>query len=951
MLIVVLLLSASVRLQSATEADGMAVGLQRDSIITLAGDWRFQEDPKQVGETQQWFRPGTVKRRIARVPLPWQLAIPELRDFAGTAWYERVFQLPAGAASRRIAFASYGISDIARIWINGQPAGEHRGAQAPFIIDITHLIRAGDKNTITIEASDPPGSFMDSQSLLRRSGLWQDLWIEITGQTCISDVFMAADVDHSRVEARISIHARRTSASPRKLTVQVIVRAPGGSESCESRQLAFTGQDVSVRIPVDLNPVELWELDRPQLYRARVSLTQSNEVLDAVSADFGMRKIEARAGRIYLNGRPIYITGGGMDPVAYGGGVDVNWHLPPPYHDRTDDEIRADIALTKSLGVNLVRIPLRPAPPRLLYWADRMGLMVWQGEPWTLSQPVKNPTAEEYKRWLTEIMLRDRNHPSLVMWELVNEGGGFPTRDAFLRLASELYEFAKQMDETRLILDNSGGWALSETNYIGNHGKSDLDDVHAYPPFHLFQEGRQLISEVRAREDRPVLFSEFGSIPYVYDADKARAEWGGQEPWWINAPPKGYATTVPHVGYVERFKRWKLDDVFADMKHFTQAEDRYYYESLKHQTELMRINPELSGFVAWLFDTAPHPVGAIDYFKEKKVFADDLSRIWTQDLVIVDIRDRRNFWSGERVRADVHLSHFGDARPVAGNLRWWLEGGEPHGVIGTVTMDPGKVALAGQIEFAAPDVRDARVMRLHSALESSGKIISKNYVDIRVFPLADRTPRVKGIKVYGPLSWRFAVIGYDVNGAEPGAPIVASKTDDALLRMLDEGRTVILLIGRDWVPGAPHLIERSLDPSISPFLRRFGLRLALKQQGGHADTFYLKRSLGMFEHIPFRNPMAWGFEKVWPQYVLRGISSEQEPDLIGGAFGNMIRSRALDVDGQWYESEVNATMLQKHYGKGRIIISTFELLENCADDPVATIMLNDLVAYAASRGK
>ena len=104
----------------------------------------------------------------------------------------------------------------------------------------------------------------------------------------------------------------------------------------------------------------------------------------------------------------------------------------------------------------------------------------------------------------------------------------------------------------------------------------------------------------------------------------------------------------------------------------------------------------------------------------------------------------------------------------------------------------------------------------------------------------------------------------------------------------------------------------------------------------------------MFERIPFKNPMAWGFERVWPQYVIRGIASDQEPDLLAGAFGNMIRSRALDVDGQWYEGEINATLLQARYGKGRLIISTFDLLENCADDPVATIMLNDLVAYAAS---
>jgi hypothetical protein len=565
-----------------------------------------------------------------------------------------------------------------------------------------------------------------------------------------------------------------------------------------------------------------------------------------------------------------------------------------------------------------------------------------------LSQPVKNPTAANYKRWISEIMLRDRNHPSLIMWELVNEGSGFPSRDAFLARASELYDFAKQMDQTRLILDNSGGWALSESNYIGNHGKSDLDDIHTYPPFHLFAGERQLIAGVRARDERPVLFSEFGSIPYVYDADKARAKWGGKEPWWMNALPKAYAATVPHVAYTDRFRRWKLDRVFTSMRQFTQAEDRYYYEGLKYKTELMRINPELSGFVAWLFDTAPHPVGAVDYFKDKKVFVDNLSHVWTQDLVVVDIPALRNFWTGETVRADIYISHFGKTEPLTGSLKWWLEDSEPHGELGSITVADGQVERGGLIEFVAPEVHEARMLRLYTELAAGGRIISKNYAAIRVFPMVDRAPRVKAISVYGRFSWRFAVIGYDIRGTDPTAPIIASKLDDKLLSLVAGGRTVVLLIGHDLVPGAPHLIERDLDPSIAPFLGRFGFDLALKQQGGHSDTFHLKRDLGLFDRIPFQNPMAWGFETVWPQYLIRGISSRQESDLLAGAFGNMIRSRSLDFEGNWYESEINATLLQARYGKGRMIFSTFELLENCADDPVATLILNDLVAYAAT---
>ena len=88
------------------------------------------------------FRPGSVRAKIGQVPLPWQLAFPELFEYQGTGWYERDFLVPANFTGKRIALASYGISDHARISINGQNAGEHRGQQSPFLLDVTGLIRA-----------------------------------------------------------------------------------------------------------------------------------------------------------------------------------------------------------------------------------------------------------------------------------------------------------------------------------------------------------------------------------------------------------------------------------------------------------------------------------------------------------------------------------------------------------------------------------------------------------------------------------------------------------------------------------------------------------------------------------------------------------------------------------------------------------------------------------------
>jgi hypothetical protein len=144
-------------------------------------------------------------------------------------------------------------------------------------------------------------------------------------------------------------------------------------------------------------------------------------------------------------------------------------------------------------------------------------------------------------------------------------------------------------------------------------------------------------------------------------------------------------------------------------------------------------------------------------------------------------------------------------------------------------------------------------------------------------------------------------------------------------------------------------VDRKVDPSIRPFLTKYGLGLGGKSQGGHGDCFFIKKGGGLFDAIPFTNPITWAFQQAWPEQVVVGVNPEHHADLLAGAYGMAIQSRTLNAEEQWTPGEVNATILQCRYGKGRLIISTFELLaRSINDDPVATIMLNDLINYANS---
>ena len=933
---------------ASSDYDRSAVGLGRPEKLSLDGEWNFKEDPDQVGEKQEWYRPGSVRGRVGLVPLPWQIAFPEIRDFKGTGWYERTLQIPADFAEKRVVLASYGISDLTRVWVNGQSAGEGRGAFAPFALDITSWVRPGTENTITIRASDPAGSAMDYNSLIHCSGLWQSIWLEATGRTYVADIFMVPDIDHSRAAARIAVLASEASPKERPLRLDLVVKAPNGKHFTAGKrvELASGSTDVQVTVPVELHETELWEIGAPRLYQVQATLTENGKVLDQASVDFGMRKIETRGDRFYLNNKPIYLVGGGFIPGP--GWGDCDWHHPPPYHNPTDEETRKSIAMIKSTGVNWVRVPMRPAPVKFLYWADRMGLLVWQGGPWTLGQPVKGDKSEQYKKWLAALILRDHNHPSLVMWEMMNEGAG-NTRETLPELTAQLYSLAKSLDETRLILDNSGGWSIGVLSDPGNHGKTDVDDWHNYPPFDEFDDTRKLIGSLRSY-GRPLVVSEFGPIPYIFNVDKVKKKWGGALPWWTEpGSTGGWESMVKQAGLEQRFLRWNLDKVYGDFTAFTDASDWYYFEGLKQQTDWMRINPQVTGHVVWMFDSTPHPIGVFDYFNDKKAFCSELPKIWGQNVVVVDIAGRRNFWVGEMVQANLYLSHFGDHGPLEGNLRWSMAETNLGGNLGRVSVPAGQVKQVGSIAFPAPDLDRPNAFRLVAEVERNGTTVSQNYATILVVPPQYRVPKLKSVIFRGDFPWEFEALGYELKANDASAPVVTTKINEEILGFLEAGKTVLLLACGDWVIGAPRLVDRKVDPSIRPFLTKYGLGLGGKSQGGHGDCFFIKKGGGLFDAIPFTNPITWAFQQAWPEQVVVGVNPEHHADLLAGAYGMAIQSRTLNAEEQWTPGEVNATILQCRYGKGRLIISTFELLaRSINDDPVATIMLNDLINYANS---
>jgi hypothetical protein len=941
------------------DQNAIVASLRRPVQVSLNGDWGFRTDPKNAGETDGWFHPGSVHERTARVPLPWQLAIPELREYLGVAWYERTFRVPASARGNRVAIEFLGVDNSARIWVNGQVAGEHEGALTPFTLDITRLVNIGGENTVTVKVTDPEYGtrVWTSEQIIATSGLWRDVYLEVTGSAYVSDIFAVPDIDRCSADVHVSVAGAATL--PGKRSVGLTIHSPDGKTFTAATPMTDSA-DASVHVP--LGQCVLWEPGHPALYQVEAELKTGTAKVDSASTEFGMRNISIREKDILLNNHPVYIVGGWLDTAPYGGPDEVNWAYPPPYQPLSDEDIQRDIRTIKALNVNYVRRILRSINPRFLYWADRMGVLVQEGGPWMAASGINNRAAfEKYRLGWRDIIMRDRNHPSVVTWELFTENSGLGVGEyaPFAKtsaMIADMYDFAKGIDPTRLVIDNSGGTASCTLNYPGNHPKTDIDDVLFFPASSTawiqgVDDQRELTPRVKSY-GKPLIDSLLHNLTSrVVDADRARKVWGGKAPWWFTAPSRITTNSTNLTGFEDRFYKWGFDKIFGNFTGFARATDQYEFEGMKFQAEEMRKNPEIVGYLGFVFDTPPHFIAVVDVFRNRKHFFDELSKINTQDLVMLDL-PKRNVWSGETVRAQVYLSHY-SARDLNGATAEWSLDGVPgvQGRVEQVAIGPADVRPVGTVAFRAPDVSGARQMRLRIRVQKDGAAVSENYVDLRVFPTSGLRPSSPHVAAYG-LSHTpqlLKILGYETSSTlQPGIVAVATKMDKKLSDFVQNGGTALLFATNelDWV-------AFTSPPKIHPleeFLSAHGLTLGGRDFhfGGITGGHFINKSFGLFNGIPFENPIAWPFYRVMPHSVLIGFEPAHQSDIIAGAYGSFFRNTPADSQGKIHTTEVTGTIVQFRFGKGKLLITTFDLLKNLAEDPVATAMFNDLVHYAAS---
>ncbi|MEV1177258.1 PA14 domain-containing protein [Nonomuraea sp. NPDC049784] len=414
--------------------------LVRDQWRSLNGKWQFT--PAKAGEAAPIGR--DLPERIV-VPYPVESQLSGIGRHEERMWYRRTFDVPRNWRGERLLLHLDAVDWDSTVYVNGEQVATHKGGYGRITADVTDALKRSGPQELIVGVYDPTDAGTQAIGKQRldpsgiwytaNSGIWQTVWIEPVGKEHIDRVDTVPDL--------------------RGQALYVTVHGTGGKATVVARDGRrvvgkVTGQvGQELRLPVP-NP-KLWTPENPHLYDLEVELKD-----DKVESYFGMRSIAVAGNRVLLNGRPVFQLGP-LDQGFWPDGI----YTPP-----TDEALRYDLEQTKALGFNTVRKHVKVESDRWYYYADKLGLLVWQDMP----AAFRTNDRPQFEAELRELVDQHRSSPSIVMWVPFNEGWGQYDQ-------ARIADLVKSWDPSRLV-DNMSG-----VNCCGavDGGNGDVKDFHIYP--------------------------------------------------------------------------------------------------------------------------------------------------------------------------------------------------------------------------------------------------------------------------------------------------------------------------------------------------------------------------------------------------------------------------------------------------------------------------------------
>lgn len=542
--------SAPLPLPVASEQDGTypRPQLLRPHWCDLGGTWDFRHDDEDAGLAAGWAA-GLPDPRPVVVPFPPESAASGIGEpgFHPVVWYARTLtaadldRAGRSAAAPRVLLHLGAVDYRAQVWVDGVPVGRHEGGHTPFTCDVTDLVARGDRHTLVVRAEDDPHDATQPRGKQdwhaephaiwyhRTTGIWQPVWLEAVPEASVATLRW---LPAGPAALALTVGLRGRPVPGRRVRVALRWHERDEDLACVEVAVPATDRSVDLVLPVARQANgqaqdELhWTPERPHLVDAVVTLLDPDGApADAVASYAGLRTVAVDRGVFLLNDRPYDVR----SVLAQGYWPDS--HLAAP----SAQALRREVELIRELGFTAVRLHQKIEDPRFLYWADRLGLLVWGEAPGAYAfSPV---AVQRLLREWVDAVERDVSHPCVVTWVPVNESWGVqhvPQDAAQQAYTRALADVTRALDPSRPVVSNDG-W---------EHTASDIVTVHDYEGDGAVLARTYADDAARARlmtgpgpasrrilvdgvpdRGQPVMLTEFGGI--AYQPDGARDDgWG-----------------------------------------------------------------------------------------------------------------------------------------------------------------------------------------------------------------------------------------------------------------------------------------------------------------------------------------------------------------------------------------------------------------------------------------
>ncbi len=951
---------------------------QPENTISLDGKWEIIFDDNNEGNASGWMRSDVFEaqggRQTVQVPGAWETY---KKDYEGVAFYRKVFDLPANWEGMVIRLQFGAVNYLAEVWLNDEVVGYHEGGFTPFEFRVDEMIRPGEQNILTLRVVGPiilSDKEIDGVGKMETpqwrggitGGIWQSVNLVATDNVYIDEVFLEPKISNNTVTFHVEVDHTAIQGIEAEVEMEVYEVGP------EEKRIAgitekwrlHPGLNKKVK-ELHLPDVDYWSPDNPQLYRASVRVVADGLVSDTWQNNFGMRELTIRNKDFYLNGKRIYIKATFFEGL-YPNGI--------AYPDN-EEMARKEIRLAKEAGFNMIRPWRRPPAPMWLDLADEMGVLV-VGSPALecMQLPLSTPyLPSRVKNEITQAVLRDRNRACVVQWELFNE----LHRPVLKQLMRPMAMITRQLDPTRLILDESGGWAYGANMYLPyDFEPTKFNDIHTYPgPF------------INERT-----FDGFLSIGMA-DAEKKAAGLSGNTPGRNVVP--GLMSFVSELGYgslpelvrnnqlfesqgnpitpaYRYHKRLAAEqeavlnesgfgDMYPDMKQFYLDQQNIHGAANKRMIEAVRSNPKVDGYCIHALVAGDWILGAglLDLWRNPKSYAYEGTKAANQPRIISIRVKPRNIYAPKGTTIEV--TGINELEPVLTSVTL------------NVLSQTGEVVLSKKKDFKwASGVSRVLTEKVNTERwdgdytvevklnDQDDNLITENSTGLRVFPEEDlKTPKSKvsmpdregslasflksrGVKVVRfskrtGINTPVLVTRSNIEGKGEDVEKEIAENYEAIFEFVNSGGTVLFIDGFDNIMTS----DTSIFPLEADIHPARGLWTCIP---------HLVKEHPVFEGLPSNTMMRDVYENVWPTMTLRNISGKDvkavENIVASIGFDWFSRNHKLHYSGpgaSWWGSDLPILSI----GKGRCIISQLRLTNNLGKDPVADKILINLIDFAS----